>query len=140
MSDYEKMRKIIANTPSPTTVEQASPNEWGVTEAFKTLEQMTAGSSAAVGAMSFLRQRIERVETALRGVQSCSTCEACQGAATLVLGDPPGIPAHLEMLAKGAAGEPGDGRVEIPWVYDANWDPQPRDIPIRPHQGDVRAG
>lgn len=29
---------------------------------------------------------IERLQTALRGIQSCSTCEACRGAATLALG------------------------------------------------------
>lgn len=29
---------------------------------------------------------IDRLVTALRGIQSCSTCEACRGAATLALG------------------------------------------------------
>lgn len=29
---------------------------------------------------------IERLRSALRGIQSCSTCEACRGAATLALG------------------------------------------------------
>lgn len=29
---------------------------------------------------------IERLQTALRGIASCSTCEACRGAATMALG------------------------------------------------------
>jgi hypothetical protein len=40
-------------------------------------------------ARQFLRSRetIERLCTALRGIASCSTCEACRGAATMALGD-----------------------------------------------------
>jgi len=38
---------------------QVPTNEWGVNEAFKTLEQLTVGSSSAVGAMAFLRRHIE---------------------------------------------------------------------------------
>jgi hypothetical protein len=34
----------------------------------------------------FAITRIERLRTALRGIQSCSTCERCRGAATLALG------------------------------------------------------
>ena len=34
----------------------------------------------------FAITRIESLHTALRGIQSCSTCEACRGAATLALG------------------------------------------------------
>lgn len=65
--------------------EPVPSNQWGVTESFKTLEQVTEGSSAAVGAMSFLRTHIKRLETALSGIQSCSTCERCRGAATRAL-------------------------------------------------------
>jgi hypothetical protein len=42
---------------------------------------------------------INRLETALRGVQSCSTCEACRGAATLALGGAEPQPG-LDALAK----------------------------------------
>lgn len=41
-----------------------------------------------------LIEEIERLRTALRGVQSCSTCEACRGAATLALGGAKAKPAH----------------------------------------------
>lgn len=37
-----------------------------------------------------LAQEVTRLRTALRGIQSCSTCEACRGAATLALGAEPG--------------------------------------------------
>jgi len=40
--------------------DSVASNEWGIAEAFKTLEQLTDGSSAAVGAMRFLRGEIER--------------------------------------------------------------------------------
>lgn len=40
-----------------------------------------------------LLAEIERLHTALRGVQSCSTCEACRGAATLALGGQSSEPA-----------------------------------------------
>lgn len=33
-----------------------------------------------------LTNEIERLRNALRGIQSCSTCEACRGAATMALG------------------------------------------------------
>jgi hypothetical protein len=40
-----------------------------------------------VGGEEYVRSDwVERIETALRGIQSCSTCEACRGAATLALG------------------------------------------------------
>jgi hypothetical protein len=37
-------------------------NQWGIDEAFKTLESLSEGSSAAKGAMSFLRQQIDRLQ------------------------------------------------------------------------------
>lgn len=40
------------------------------------------------------QDEIERLRTALTGVQSCSTCEACRGAATLALGGAKAKPAH----------------------------------------------
>ena len=43
-------------------------------------------------------EHIERLETALRGIQSCSTCEACRGAATLALGG--AAPTPLERLQR----------------------------------------
>lgn len=35
--------------------------------------------------VQLLQMEIDRLQTALRGVQSCSTCEACRGAATRAL-------------------------------------------------------
>lgn len=40
------------------------------------------------------QDEIERLRTALTGIQSCSTCEACRGAATLALGGVQPKPAH----------------------------------------------
>lgn len=49
-----------------------------------------------------LIEEIQRLRTALRGVQSCSTCEACRGAATLALGGatPEPEPTHFAFLIK----------------------------------------
>ena len=38
-----------------------------------------------------LAQEVERLRTALRGIQSCSTCEVCRGVATRVLTPPPEV-------------------------------------------------
>lgn len=56
--------------------DQVPSNEWGVAEAFKTLEAMTAGSSAAIGAMAFLRAHIKRLNKPAHERESphCSTC------------------------------------------------------------------
>lgn len=41
-----------------------------------------------------LERELTAARTALRGIQSCSTCEACRGAATLALGGVQPKPAH----------------------------------------------
>jgi hypothetical protein len=59
-------------------------NQWGIDEAFKTLESLTEGSSAAKGAMRFLRSQIERQSASEPCVhqwpdepQPWDTCKRC---------------------------------------------------------------
>lgn len=39
-----------------------NPSQWGIDEAFKTLETVCAGSDAAKGAMSFLRSKLDALD------------------------------------------------------------------------------
>ena len=53
--------------------EQVPSNQWGIDEAFKTLESLTEGSSAAKGAMRFLRSQLSKPAHE-REMPHCSTC------------------------------------------------------------------
>lgn len=61
---------------TPQAREQRPSNEWGIAEAFKTLKQLTEGSSAAVGAMGFLRVELTRLSRPAheREPPHCSNC------------------------------------------------------------------
>jgi hypothetical protein len=55
-------------------------------ERLQALLQLETGALEAVCNDLDSARTVERLRTALHGIQSCSTCEACRGAATLALG------------------------------------------------------
>jgi hypothetical protein len=91
-----------------------SSNQWGIDEAFKTLESLTEGSSAAKGAMRFLRSQLSKPAHE-REPPHCSTCGcglAPEPEVTLVKGT-------CSICGKEFEGHPGDNACHPCWLgYD----------------------
>jgi len=64
-ADQYSTKTPVMDPNCPNCGQRWPSSEWGVAEAFKTLKQATAGSSAAIGAMAFLCAHIKQLEQAL---------------------------------------------------------------------------